>query len=366
MKILFVEADNEMELSTSVWLCRLPAAALNRTGKHTAMVVHRDQFLQEPVDKWPDVVVFERLLMAPFVEKIKEYQAANIKVIARFDDAFHLMPSYIGGSYALWRQSIVGVKEKEGKLIAAKMDVSALHQFREGLGVCDAASTPSRLLCQDYERFCKQIFYIPNYADLGNPAWTAPKPKHDGIIIGWGGGGTHKQSVADSSILPALQIICRRYPEVRLMICGNEKWVKDRLANDIPQEQLIFKDWVPNEEWPSVVANFDIGLAPLAGSYDDRRSWVKVLDYAACGGIPWVASNRPPYQSCQGGIRITNKRKNWVRAISTLLDKPSTYQRLSEIGYNWARTHCGIQNHINVYLNCFEKVLKEMNDGKKA
>jgi hypothetical protein len=358
MNILFIAADESHEWSTSEWLCAIPAAAINRTGKHCARVIHRNQFLKDPVDDSWDIVVFERLLLKPFVDKIKECQAAGVRVIARFDDAFHLMPHYVSSAW-LWRRSLVvkGVDEATKTLHAAKMDVSTLRQFREGLGVCDAASTPSRLLCQDYERYCKQIFYLPNYADLGNPAWTAPKPKHDGIIIGWGGGGTHKQSIRDSSILPALEIICRKYPEVKLMICGNEQWVKDELAKRIPPEQLIFKDWVPNEQWPYVVANFDIGLAPLAGSYDDRRSWVKCMDYALLG-IPFCYSRRPPYKSVQGGIGVRNKRKNWLVALSRLIENSDTREKFSNIGRAWSWRHGNIQGHINVYLNMFDKVLK--------
>ncbi len=356
MKILFCEADTVDELSTSVHLIRTPAAALNRTGKVQTRIVHRDQFLKEPVDTWPDLLVFERLLLSPFIEKIREYKTAGIPTIARFDDNYALLPSYIS-SAMLWRKSLVGVKQPNGTLAAAKLEVSALRQFRKGLGVCDAASTPSRLLCQDYERYAKKMFFLPNYLDLGNPAWTEPKPKHEGIIIGWGSGGTHKQSIRDSSILPALSIICRKYPEVKIMICGNEPWVKEQLALRVSEDQLITRDWVLSEEWPRVVAHFDIGLAPLAGSYDDRRSWIKVVDYAILG-VPFVASRRPPYATCRGGIRITNKTKNWVRAIRTLIEKPTRYALLSKMGKEWSWQHCGVQSHINVYLNCFSEVLK--------
>ena len=356
MKVLFVEADEKSELSTSVFLCRIPSAALNRTGKVLSRVIHRNEFLKSPITDVPDIVVFERLLLKPFVDKIKEYQFAGSRVIARFDDNYALLPSYIA-SHALWRQSIVGVKQEGDKLKAAKMDVSALKQFREGLGICDAISTPSRLLCEDYKRYAKKVFFVPNYADLGNPAWTAPKPKHEGVIIGWGGGGTHRQSIRDSSILPALEIICRKYPEVKLMICGNEQWVKDKVSDMIPQEQLIFRDWVPNEEWPHTVANFDIGLAPLAGSYDDRRSWIKCMDYALLG-IPFCYSRRPPYKSVQGGIGVRNKRKNWVTAMRVLIENGGTREKLSNIGKSWSWRHGNIQGHINVYLNMFDKVLK--------
>ena len=177
MNILFCEADEERELSTSVVLCRTPAKAINRggRGKHQARVVHRNEFLNSPVDTWPDLVVFERLLVTPIIEKIKEYKSAGMPTIVRFDDAYHLLPSYISSS-VLWRRSII-LGEKDGRPVGFKMQQSMLKQFREGLGICDAASTPSRLLCQDYERYAKKMYYIPNFPDLGNPAWTAPKPR---------------------------------------------------------------------------------------------------------------------------------------------------------------------------------------------
>ena len=356
MNILFVSADEIHERSTSVWLCEIPAAAINRCGKgkHAARVVHRNEFLVNPVDTWAQIVVFERLLATPFIEKIKEYQASNIKVMARFDDAYHLCPAYIS-SHWLWRRSII-TGLKNGQPVGYKMQQSMLNQFREGLGICDAASTPSRLLCQDYERYCKKMFFIPNFPDLGNPAWTAPKPEHEGIIIGWGGGGTHLQSIRDSNILTALQLICREFDQVKVMICGNEPYAKEKLAEMLPEGRLITKDWVPTEEWPSVVANFDIGLAPLAGTYDDRRSWIKVLDYSILG-VPWVASDRPPYEGCRGGIKVKNKAKSWYRAMKTLVIQPSAVEKLVSVGRAWSwRT--GVDQNINHYLNMAEEILK--------
>jgi len=106
MRVLFIEADEENELSTSVYLCRIPSAALNRTGKILSRVVHRNQFLKDPIERGWDIIVFERLLMAPFVEKIKEYQAMGTKVIARFDDNYALIPSYVS-SHLLWRRNLL-------------------------------------------------------------------------------------------------------------------------------------------------------------------------------------------------------------------------------------------------------------------
>lgn len=356
MNILFVEADAPEELSTSVHLCRIPAEAINRAGKgkHQARVVFRDDWLADPIDDWAQLIVFERLLLKPFVDKIKEYRAHGIKTLARFDDAYHLLPQYISSSI-LWRRNII-LGQKDGQPVGYKMQESMLNQFREGLRICDAASTPSRLLCQDYERYAKKMYYIPNFPDLGNPAWTASRPQHEGVIIGWGGGGTHLQSIRDSNVLTALQLICREFDQVKVMICGNEKYAKEKLAEMLPEGRLITQDWVPTEQWPYTVAQFDIGLAPLAGNYDDRRSWVKILDYSILG-IPWVASDKPPYEGCHGGIKVRNKAKDWYRAIRTFIQRPSAVEAKVNAGKAWAwRT--GINQHISTYLNMFEEILK--------
>ena len=356
MNILFVSADLPEELSTSNFLCKIPTEAINRAGrgKHQARMIFRDDWLASPIDNWPDLVVVERLLISAINERIKEYQAANKKVLARFDDNYALMPAYIQ-SHWLWRRSII-TGQKNGLAVGYKMQESMLNQFREGLRICDAASTPSRLLCQDYERYAKKMYYIPNFPDLGNPAWTAPKPKHEGIIIGWGGGGTHLQSIRDSNVLTALQMICREFDQVKVMICGNEPYAKEKLAEMLPGGRLITQDWVPTEQWPYTVANFDIGLAPLAGNYDDRRSWVKVLDYAILG-IPFVASDRPPYTDCHGGIKVKNKGKDWYRAIRTFIIRPSAVEMKVNAGRSWAWT-TGIDSNVNHYFNVFEEILK--------
>lgn len=355
MRILFVEADEERERSTSEWICATPARALQQTGKHQARVIHRNQFQSGEFERdWPNLIVVERLLWQPIIERIKECQSHGTKVLCRFDDAYHLLPHYLA-SHALWRRSII-VGEKDGQLFQAKMDVSMMRQFREGLGICDAASTPSRLLCKDYERYAKKMFYIPNYPDLGNPAWTMPKPKHEGIIIGWGSGGTHRQSFRDSGIKVALQQICHRYNHVKIMLCGHCEWEQQWLREALPEGRLITHPWVTYDKWPTVLAHFDIGLAPLSGTYDDRRSWVKTLDYAIMG-IPFVATDSPPYKTVQGGIRVRNKTKNWTRAMKTLLNKQSTYDKLATIGrhFGWQQ---GIHSHISVYLNIFTEILK--------
>lgn len=356
MKILFVEADEKNELSTSNWLARIPAAAINRgcRGKHHARVIHRNQFQKGEFDvDWPDILVIERLLIKPIVERIKECQAVGKKCLCRFDDAYSLMPHYISSAW-LWRRSII-TGQKDGRPVGYKMQESMLKQFREGLGICDAASTPSRLLCQDYERYAKKMYYIPNFPDLGNPAWTAPKPKHEGIIIGWGGGGTHKQSIRDSNVLTALQLICREFDQVKVMICGNEPYAKEKLEQMIPG-RIITQGWVKNEEWPYTVAGFDIGLAPLAGTYDDRRSWVKVLDYAILG-VPYVCTDSAPYKGCRGGIKVKNKAKSWYRAIKTLIEKPSVVEKLVNVGKAWS-WRAGVDQHISTYLNVFDEILK--------
>ncbi len=356
LKILFVSADEEHERSTSVWLCEIPAAAINRCGrgKHQARIIHRNQFQKGEFDMgWPDLAVVERLLWKPVIEKVKECQSAGVKCLARFDDNYALMPSYVS-SHWLWRRSIV-VGERDGKPVGFKMQQSMLRQFREGLDVCDAASTPSRLLCQDYERYAKKMYFIPNFPDLGNPAWTAPKPKHEGIIIGWGGGGTHKQSIRDSNILTALQLICREFSQVKIMICGNEPYAKEKLKEMVGEDRVITQGWVPTEEWPRTVARFDIGLAPLAGTYDDRRSWIKVLDYAILG-VPFICTDAPPYQNCRGGIKVKNKAKSWYRALKVLITKLSTVEKLVNVGRAWS-WRCGIDSNINHYLNAFSEIL---------
>jgi glycosyltransferase involved in cell wall biosynthesis len=227
-----------------------------------------------------------------------------------------MTPSNAG--YRLWHEGLT--QSPDGTL--SKVNPAPLTQFKWGLRLAHAATVPSKRLADDWRAYA-EVHYVPNYIDLDNYEGVRREP-HDGLIIGWGGSLSHLDSFTGSSVMTALQRVCRARPHVKVAICGNDRRIFERLP--LPPTQKVLLPWVPYAEWPRHLASFDIGLAPLHGPYDERRSWIKVLEYLVMK-IPWVASEGPPYHDLRGyGWLVKNMPSAWERILIDMVDHLDDYR----------------------------------------
>jgi len=375
MRILHLYADNKGEWNSSEWRCIIPAEAIKRAGEHQVRYLWIWEALKPSANahfEWAQLIIVERmgwnvddiLHVADFIRRLK---SIGKKVMLDFDDAYHLMPPSVSTS-VLWRQNLVQIPDgveaprvdatvhwESGKKVRAfRVKEPILTQFRKTLRAVDGFSTPSEVLTGDFAHLNPRHYVIRNYPDLSRPEWHTKKRGHgDQIIIGWGGGSTHYESFRNSGVIPALRQIIRQYPSVRFLICTSDQSVVKALG--LPPEKLVLEKFRPFREWPPILDNFDIGIAPLAGKYDDRRSWIKALEYGV-KGIPWVASDAPPYQQCTGGIRVKNKPKHWYKWLAKLVEGTNLRSILAKEGQDWARDQ-GIDDHIEERLAVYEEIL---------
>ncbi len=354
MKIVYIYADSKEEWNSSEWRCAIPYRAINRTGRHQAFLVDIESFAHhspqaDEICQAADILIVERNLFGPVLSAIQYWKARDKVVLADFDDAYHLMhPSNL--NYSFWSE---GVRRDNGQ----KVEPPPLTQFKWGLRLVHAATTPSRRLADDWRAYAETI-YVPNYIDL-NLYQNTQTQEHDSIIIGWGGSISHYQSFVDSGVIPALQRLCRARPQVRVMLCGNDWRIAQQM--NIPEDQLIQVRWVPHNRWSTVLAQFDIGLAPLCGEYDQRRSWIKVLEYMVMK-IPWIASEGPPYEEFRSfGWLVQNTAQAWQRVLFDVVDHLEQYQKeaageayLAALGKSIDEN---IDRTLSQYATIYEKVL---------
>ena len=300
----------------------MPARALQRSGRHTATLIS----LQDFVSNTPaaqaacgaaDIILVQRNLLIPVMAAILHWQARDKAVAADFDDAYDLMPP-ANVSYRYWREGLV--VKADGK--TENMEPPPLWQFRRGLQLVHAATVPSRRLADDWQAYTT-VHYVPNYIDLEKYRATR-QPPHDGVLIGWGGSMSHLQSFTGSGVAAALKRVCRARPQVKVAIHTADRRVFDQLP--LPPDQKILAPWVRYADWPSQLARFDIGLAPLHGAYDDRRSWIKVLEYMVMK-IPWVASDSPAYDELRPyGRLVKNTPGAWEQRLLDMVDHLDDYK----------------------------------------
>jgi glycosyltransferase involved in cell wall biosynthesis len=322
MNIVYVFADKPVEWNSSEWRCAIPARAINRTKRHQANLLSIDDFAvnsstAQAVCDPADVIVVQRNLFGRVLSAIQHWKARDKVMIADFDDAYHLMPPS-NVSYPFWGK---GLRLKAGSP-AEVIDPSPLTQFRWGLRLVHAATVPSKRLADDWQAYTR-IHYVPNYIDLKQYE-NVIAGAHAGVMIGWGGSLSHFESFKGSGVIEALRGICRARSHVKVMICGNDRRIYDLLP--VAASQKIYQPAVPFEQWPGVLSSFDIGIAPLYGEYDERRSWIKPLEYMVMR-IPWVGSDGPAYHELRDyGWLVNNTPEAWERVLSDLVDNLASYK----------------------------------------
>lgn len=322
MNLTYIYSDSPQEWNSSEWRCAVPFRAFNRTARHRAQLVALNDFIHNtPVAQTAcaqaEVIVVERNLFGPTLTAIQRWKARDKVVVVDFDDAYPLMPPSNPG-YPFWIQNLT--KKPDGSF--EPLETPALTQFRWGLRLAHAATVPSKRLADDW-RDVAEMHYLPNYIDLEKYQNIPPEP-HEGIAIGWGGSVSHLQSFTGSGVLAALKRVCRARPQVKVVIHGNDQRIFNQLP--LPPEQKELRPFVPYSEWARQLARYDIGLAPLHGAYDERRSWIKVLEYLVMK-VPWVASDGPAYDELRPyGWLVKNTPNAWERVLLDMVDHLVDYK----------------------------------------
>jgi hypothetical protein len=295
----FIFADKPGELNTSLFRCAIPFKYLGKAG-YEANLMHYSQ-----IDylKLSPTVLMERIVFpsSNTPDSISILRRAGVEwIVATFDDAYQVMPDSCGESKAFW-------------------DKDRLMQFKVGLAMCDRVVVPSARLAEDYQPFCN-ISVLPNYHD--DDLWPdLPHKEKEVITIGWGGTDGHLETWKKSPLVPAMKILKKKYGDkINFLMAG--KVSQYILEQDIAC--AFIPTWVPIGQWPNVVRSFDIGLAPLSGAYDMRRSALKVIEYGLAG-IPFVASNAGEYANISkeyDGARdfLCKTTDDWVSSLSSLVD----------------------------------------------
>ena len=346
MEALFLFADLPQELNTSVYRIQIPAKYLKKAG-HNLSVKHISEL---DLSEVPEVVLLERIVTPEMVELLR---LAGVKhLIVTFDDHYGLIPKDSPDSYHYWK----------GKKLSGP---KGIDEFKQALGMVDQVIVPSQLLVRDFFSSAKgKIAYVPNYYDpevwemaqsdsaatlaiaSKNKATLAP----NSLVIGWGGSRQHGASWRGCKLADGLFHLKKLYGD-RVQISVYARAADESLER--AKVSFLSYPWVKFEEWPKHIATFDIGLLPLSGEYDRRRSNLKAIEYGLAG-IPWVGNLEysEPYSGCQGGLFTSDNPKAWLAALSKLIEDETLRKSLGCTGKTWAKTY-----DMSTNLDLYQKVL---------
>lgn len=337
MNIVYVFSDGLNEFNSSRFrVCNI-ADALMRAG-HKVSIINVEQWNKQSdeckyVCAQADIIHIQRVLVDSTHDIIRYWTSLGKAVCADWDDSYdRILESNAAADF--WLHGKITVAYPGGVEYEHVLDKHPIQQFKEGLALCTAGITPSTRLSKDWEPYTP-TFVVKNYLDT--ELYLAEK-KHanEHILIGWGGSLSHTQSWELSGAEHAMAQILREHPDVKLFIMGDERVVKQL---PVPRDKIVFHPYVPWWHWSKYLRLYDIGLAPLSGEYDNRRSSLKVCEYLTMG-IPFVATKSEVYEDfwdVDSGIYVDqgDDKENYDDRVEQWYN--STTEILNNLGHYYDR-----------------------------
>lgn len=350
------------EFNCSFHNCINPSIAINKTGVHTSKCIHVNDFIKNTPEvqqlcKDADIIMVERNLFSDTLTMMMYWKVRGKAIGVIFDDAYRKL-NKDNPAYSFWEFGEIKHQDMSGEVSVTKINPPPKVQLEWGVHMSKGLQTVSQALCDDWAEW-NDTYLIHNhlamdrYRNVTQPLFPHSK---DEIWIGWTGSLSHRYSFEWSGIMMAYRKICRKYPNVKILITGDKK-IYDEL--DISNKKKMFCAFVPSEQYPALIKSLDICTIPLAGEYDKRRSQIKPLECLALR-VPFIASNYPNYNHlAEYGKFTENGKENWEDAISEVIDNIALYREKAEdVGFKFALTQ-DIDLHVQERIDLYQKLIEK-------
>jgi glycosyltransferase involved in cell wall biosynthesis len=239
--------------------------------------------------------------------------------------------------------------------------MTPLDQLKAGIKVANGLTSPSKLILEDWSSYVSRGYFVPNYIEKDRyQAALKDRKENNRMVIGWGGSFAHVNSFTSSGVLDALRRIVEQNKQVEIWIAGDPAVYS---LIPVSKYRKRFVPWVHPDGWPSVLTQFDIGLIPLAGQYDRRRSWIKSLEYSIMG-IPWVGTDFEPNETFSNyGFTVPNRASKWVSALQICIDNYGWAKELAFEAQAMAESFDVYQNVDNL-ISTYETIIERAKNGR--
>jgi len=319
------------EQVNSFYRAYLPMVAMHERG-HEVVEVLQQRGTPLPVERLADcdLVHIHRLLLTDDDEDcVARLRAAGVAVGFDDDDDTAAAPPEVERFVA------------EGSLERARRD------FRRVLaraGQTDLVTTPSDDLADRFEQAgAGNVEVIDNYLP---GAFHRVKPQgHEGFAIGWHAAAEHALDVEALGLRDVLLELLDAHRDLHVVTIG--------IDLRLDHERYRREAHVPIAELTRRLADFDLGIVPLADTPFNRgRSNVKAREYAAAG-VPWLASPVGAYEHLgpdEGGRLVEDG--GWFDALDELIRSRRDRAKQGKRAKAWAERET-IWNMAGVWEQAF-------------
>jgi glycosyltransferase involved in cell wall biosynthesis len=294
----------------------LPMVALHERGHQVVEVLQR-RGTPLPVAELArcDAVHIHRLLLTEDDDDcVARLRDAGVAVCLDDDDDSEAAPPELEGLVA------------EGSLERARRDFARLLARAPQ---ADLVTTPSVAIADRFERAgAPQVRVIENH--LPGAFNRVRALGHEGLVIGWHAASEHRLDADALGLEAVLGVLLERHRDVHVVTVG--------LDLRLDHERYRREEFVPIAELTQLLADFDVGIVPLADTpFNRARSNVKARELAAAG-VPWLASPVGAYRSLgreQGGMLV--EEGDWLASLEALIGARRERAKLAKRARAWAQ-----------------------------
>lgn len=316
-KIFFLAADY---FGCGWYRCQVPGVELKKRG-HTVVMDHRIRAGE--FEKY-DVLVFQRQWKPEAISLIQTANSLGKMTVFELDDnIWHIHKTNPG--YEYWQDS--------KHLIGAQ----------EVMAECKAITTTTKPLADEMSKYNENVYVLPNM--MPEKFWEVKKPKRDDdkIVVGWAGSMHHWDDLLLLS--GSIEQLLDQYPNVEFQIAGASEYPYRK------HKQIKGMKAVKLEAYPSLLASFDIGLAPLVDTLFNRcKSDLKFLEYGMVS-VAMVASKVATYTDSivQGETGfLARNNKDWFKYTKRLIEDKKLRDRIAKDAHEYAMSRT-IERNIHLW-----------------
>jgi hypothetical protein len=311
-----------------------------------------------------DIIHLQRVMILETHQYISYWRSLGKAVVVDFDDRYRLIhPTNAAAPF--WLHGEVEVTLNDGLVKYKKeLDQHPIDQFKKGIRLCTAGITPSKILSDSWKDHAP-MFVVRNYLDASAYHSEIKQDNSPDIILGWGGSLSHQESFRDSGIQEALKRILQERDNVYLLIIGDENVVNQL---PVPRHKIKHMAYVAWWQWQKTLKIYDIGLAPLAGDYDDGRSNLKVAEYLMAG-IPFVASKSLVYEEffhADSGHFVQHghdkhhydkRAEDWYSSTIDIIDNIEYYREKALVNINEIGMTYAVDENVDTIIETYQAII---------
>lgn len=265
-------------------------------------------------------IVLQQVHGPKWLDEIKRLKAKGIRVVYEIDDYIHELRK---------------VKDHAARDFFTRAKVVE-HEIC--MTECDALIVSTEFLLEKYRRLNSEIFLCENAIDVPRYSRHAIPPRST-VNIGWAGGTGHERAVIPW--LPVVERILTTYPETMFVTIG------EPYAREL--EEQFGKRALPvpaaaTENYPAVLTNFDIALAPSSPSKFHRaKSDLRFIEAAALQ-IPVVADPKlyKRVENRKTGLLASNPEQIYNQ-ISLLIERPELRAQIGRNAFEYVERERNIE-----------------------